>query len=112
MYPQRDKVSLVTSSGDYVGLHDRRLVEYIDSGPLFHRDDYEVGSRVIWIDGETVYEGVIETLHYSTATMVDIKKLMPIDLSMKVPYWKIVDGRRSNKEYTPKIECTVLDDDK
>lgn len=94
VYRDFRKVGLVTYYGEYVGTHSIDSVVYVAEGPIFRKEEYEVGSNVIWIDHEDVYEGTIESLGDSTAKMINIRKLMPIDYTASVPYWKIPDGRK------------------
>ena len=111
VYRETQKVGLVTSYGEYIGTHDISSILYVDEGPLFKKEEYEEGTQVIWIDEEDIYEGVIDTLHNSTATITQVKKLMPVDYKVKIPYWKIPEGRKSTNESTPQILHTIVGDD-
>lgn len=111
VYRDKLKVGLVTSYGEYVGLHDINKVLYVSEGPLFKREEYEEGTSVIWIEEEDVYEGVIDTLHDMTATIKSVKKLMPLDYKVRIPYWKIPEGRKSIEESTTQVIHTIIGDD-
>lgn len=111
VYRDTGKVGLVTSYGEYIGLHDENKILYVDVGPIFKSEDYEEGTVVVWIEEEDIYEGVIDTLHNSTVTVREVKKLMPVDYKIRIPYWKIPDGRKSNVESTSKILHTIIGDD-
>jgi len=63
------------------------------------------------IDNEDIYEGVISTLHDSTASISDIKKLMSVDYKVRIPYWKIPEGRKSMTESTSHVIHTIIGDD-
>lgn len=89
VYKERGKASLVTSYGDYVGLHSLDRIEYVSDGPLFDKRDYSIGDTIVWVDGECVYEGEIKSLYDPYARVVNVKKLMPVDHTSNVPYWKI-----------------------
>lgn len=105
VYRGRDRVSLVTSYGEYIGLYPVRDIEVVSRKPLFSKDSYEEGFIIVWIDGEDVYEGEIETLYDSYAKVINVKKLMPVNHASNVSYWKISEGRKSI------IESTSEDDD-
>lgn len=111
VYRDTMKVGLVTSYGEYVGLHDISQILYVSEGPLFKKEDYEVDKVVLWVDNEDVYEGVIDTLHESTATIKNVKKLFSVDYKVRIPYWKIPDGRKSNNDSTSHVINTVIGDD-
>ena len=111
VYRETMKVGLVTSYGEYIGLHDISHILYVDKGPIFMKEDYEIGKVVVWLDNEDVYEGTIETLHDATATMKNIKKLMPVDYKIRIPYWKIPEGRKSMIDSTSNVIHTVIGDD-
>lgn len=109
VYRDFRKVGLVTYYGEYVGTHSLDNIVYVSEGPIFKKEDYKLGSSVIWIDHEDVYEGTIESLGESTALMTDIRKLYPINHTVRVPYWKIPDGRRA--KITSKISHQDKNDD-
>lgn len=108
VYRDRGRAGIVTSYGEHVGLHPLKDLEYVSEGPLFSKSDYKEGTTVIWIEDEDVYEGVIDTLHESSARIVDVKKLMPIDYSVRIPYWKIPEGRNTYEESTPKASHSKI----
>lgn len=110
VYQDKMKVGLVTSYGEYIGLHDVNHVSYVSEGPLFKKEDYDVGTVVIWADNEDVYEGTISNLHESSATIKNIKKLLSVDTKMRIPYWKIPEGRKSSKD-SSLILHTIIGDD-
>ena len=101
----------MTSYGEYIGTHDVKDVLYVSEGPIFKKEEYEEGTSVVWVDEEDVYEGVIEVLYDSTAKISNIKKLMPIDYKVRIPYWKIPEGRKSNEESTTPVIHTIIGDD-
>lgn len=101
----------MTSYGEYIGLYPIRDVKYVSKYPLFSKSDYEVGSTIVWIDGEDVYEGEISTLYDPYARVVNVKKLMPINHVANVSYWKISEGRKSDAESTPKISQLTVGED-
>jgi len=111
VYRDTMKVGLVTSYGEYIGLYDISCILYLEEGPIFKKEDYEVGTKVVWIDNEDIYEGVISTLHDSTASISDIKKLMSVDYKVRIPYWKIPEGRKSMTESTSHVIHTIIGDD-
>lgn len=110
VYKDTRKVGLVTTYGEYIGLHSIEDTLYVGEGPIFNRADYEIGTKVIWTDHEEVYEGIIQILHEATATITDVKKLMPIDYKIRIPYWKIPEGRKSYTESTPVLHTIIGDD--
>lgn len=111
VYRDTRKVGLVTSYGEYIGTHDIDIVLYLEEGPLFKKEDYDVGNPVVWIDNEDIYEGIIEVLHDSTASIKSVKKLYPVDYKVRIPYWKIPEGRKACKESTPLVLHTIIGDD-
>lgn len=80
------KVGLVSYYGEYLGRYDLSKVQYVSPGPLFDSSQYSVGERVVWLDTDGVYEGVIESLYKSAAKMSNIKKLLPVDHTARVTY--------------------------
>lgn len=100
IYNKRHSAALVSSYGEYVGVHHLGNIRYVSDGPLFKREDYSVGSNVIWLDGEDVYEGVIKTLHQSSAQIVNVKRLYPINHEVRVPYWKISENSKADTSET------------
>lgn len=62
---------------------------------MFRSDNYEEDMVVTWVDHEGVYEGTIDTLYNSFAKMRNVKKLMPVDHTVRVPYWKISEIQES-----------------
>lgn len=111
VYQDTMKAGLVTSYGEYIGLHDIDNILYVSEGPLFKEEDYEVGTPVVWVDEEDVYEGIIENLHSMTATIGNVKKLYSVDYKVRIPYWKIPEGRKSNEESTSQVIHTIIGDD-
>lgn len=95
VYREFMKVGLVTYYGEYVGTHNLDNIIYVSSNPIFVKEDYTVDTKVIWIDHEDVYEGVIDSLGDNTAKIRHIKKLLPINHTVRIPYWKIPDGRKA-----------------
>lgn len=110
VYQESLKAGLVTSYGEYIGLYDISQILYVEEGPLFRKEDYEVGTSVVWVEEEEVYEGILYKLHDMTATINNVKKLYPIDYKVRIPYWKIPEGRKS-KESTPHVIHTIIGDD-
>ena len=98
IYKNRGKASLASSYGEHAGLYPLEDLKFVSDSPIFKKSDYEVGTIVVWADGEDVYEGVIDYLYESFARIIDVKKLMPINYSVRVPYWKIPEGRVAYKK--------------
>jgi len=111
VYRETNRVGLVTSYGEYIGTHEMKDILYVSDGPIFKKEEYEEGTLVVWVDEEDVYEGVIELLHESTAKISNIKKLMPVDHKVRIPYWKIPEGRKSTEESTTSVIHTIIGDD-
>lgn len=111
VYRDRGRVSLVTSYGEHIGTYDMKDIRYCREGPIFKKEDYEKNSLVVWAEGEDVYEGRIETLHDTTAKIVEVKKLYPVNYSVRIPYWKIPEGRKSIDVSTPHVIQTIVGDD-
>ena len=111
VYQDTMRAGLVTSYGEYIGVHDISNILYVGEGPLFKKEDYEVGTTVVWIDNEDIYEGIIDVLHEATATITNIKKLFSVDYKVRIPYWKIPEGRKSNEESTSEVIHTIIGDD-
>lgn len=111
VYQDTMRAGLVTSYGEYIGVHDISQLIYVDSTPLFRKEDYSKGTTVVWLDNEDIYEGVIDVLHEATATIRNIKKLFSVDYKVRIPYWKIPEGRKSDEDSTSEIIHTIIGDD-
>ena len=110
VYRDKYKASLVNAYGDYIGLHSLDYISYISEGPLFSKLNYDIGDIIIWIDGEDVYEGEIKSLYDPYASVVNVKKLMPINHVSNVSYWKISEGRKSEKDSTSLYQGIIGND--
>lgn len=111
VYRDTMKAGLVTSYGEYIGLYDLESILYVDEGPIFKKEDYKVGNKVVWVDNEDVYEGIIDYLHDATASIKSVKKLFSVDYRVRIPYWKIPEGRESYGDNATNVIHTIIGDD-
>lgn len=89
VYKDRATVSLVNQYRESIGVFSFYEVCYVNDEPLFTKDEFLEGDSVSWIDGEDVYSGIISSRKNSTAEIVDIKKLYPVDYRKMIPYYKL-----------------------
>lgn len=89
VYLDKQKVGLVNHLGEYIGIRPIAEISYLSEGPMFSKEDYEVDMPVEWIDNDGAYEGIINVLFEGSARVINVKKLYPVDYSVKVPYWKL-----------------------
>ena len=109
VYRDKSKVSLVTSYGESVGLYDYSSIRLVSRKPIFTKDMYDLYEKVIWIEGDDVFEGKITTLHESKAEVSDVKKLYPLDYRKRVPYYKLTKSD-PEEENTSRILYTIIGD--
>lgn len=107
VYSDRAKVSLVNSLREPVGMFSFYEVQYINDEPLFNQDEFSDGDSVSWIDGEDVYSGIISSRKKSTAEIIDIKKLYPVDHHRNIPYYKLYKNDSLDDE--PIIQTVIGD---
>lgn len=100
---------MVTDYGEEIGLYSIEDINITDDDPLFKMEDYYVGQSIVWIDYDNVYEGKISKLHSSTAEISEIRKLYPLDVRKRVPYYKIQGNDINSKESTSTVLTTIKD---
>lgn len=108
VYREKRKVALINHEQEYIGVHPMENLCYVRDEPLFSKEKYRVLDKVIWIEGEDVYEGKITYTHETTAEVSDIKKLYPIDYKKRIPYYKL--SKVSDAEETSSVIATVIGD--
>lgn len=98
VYSDRARVSLVNPLREPVGTFSFYEVQYISDEPLFNKDEFSDGDSVSWIDGDDVYSGTISSRKKSTAEIIDIKKLYPVDYHKNIPYYKLYKNDSLDEE--------------
>lgn len=108
-YPSKKKAKLVTSYGEEVGIYNYSDLRLVDEKPIFRHQDYSVGKKYEWVDGEDVYEGEVFSVSDNSVLMSNIKKLYPVDYKKRVPLYKIPVCQLSGEDRDINVLTTILD---